>query len=106
MKFKIKILSIFIIPALLIAKIALQTTNTPLTTTPSAISVQTNPIPIETPEDCIFPSQYYDIARLRCLNCPANSSAAENSKLNFNHCSSFVSSLNKHFIYNYFRIQL
>ena len=72
-------LTLFLIHVLSI-KEALFQTIAPLTTTPSASAVEISSIALVKPEDCIYPTQYFDIARLNCLNCPPNSSATENSK--------------------------
>lgn len=82
MNLKTQILVFFAFFSLFIGRIELQlSTISPLTTTPSASAVQISPISIVKPTDCIFPTQYYDIARLACINCPINSSVTENREI-------------------------
>ena len=84
MNLKIQTLVFFAFLSLFIGQIESQvSTIIPLTTTPSAIDVQISPISIVKPEDCIVPTQYYDIARLACINCPINSSVTENREIFF-----------------------
>jgi hypothetical protein len=82
MNLKIQTLIFFAFLSLFISQIESQvSTIIPLTTTPSAIDVQISPISIVKPSDCIFPTQYYDISRLACINCPVNSSVTENREI-------------------------
>ena len=71
-------LVIFLIQTFLIANSTSQITTTPLTTRINF--VEASSIFYVKPDDCNYPSQYYDISRLTCLNCPANSLTSENSK--------------------------